>query len=48
VKENGIVWQTSEEGKAWGARIEAYLTDPAEEPDPQKWQTELAFLITEA
>jgi len=44
-EENGIVWQTSKDGKTWGARIEFYLTNPAEEPDPQNWQTELAFLV---
>lgn len=43
-KANGITWQTTDNGKAWGANIEFYLTDPAEEPDPQKWETEIAFL----
>lgn len=47
-KKNGIVWQASEGEKVWKARIESYLTDPAEEPDPQKWETELAFLVAEA
>jgi effector-binding domain-containing protein len=47
-EENGIAWQMSDDGKMWGARIEWYETDPAEEPDPQKWETELAFLVAEA
>lgn len=45
-KANGITWQTSDNGKVWGANIEFYITDPAEEPDPQKWETEIAFLAT--
>ena len=32
-------------GKAWGANVETYVTDPRAEPDPQKWQTELAILV---
>lgn len=43
-KANGITWKTADNGKVWGANIEFYLTDPAEEPDPQKWETEIAFL----
>jgi effector-binding domain-containing protein len=46
-KENNIVWQTStlDHVEWWGGRIEFYLTDPEEEPDSKKWQTELAFLV---
>ena len=46
-EKNNIVWQTSTtDGVEWWAgRIEWYPTDPAKEPDPQKWQTELAFLV---
>lgn len=43
-KAKGITWQTSDHGRLWGANLESYLTDPAEEPDPQKWETEIAFL----
>jgi effector-binding domain-containing protein len=48
-EKNGIVWQTSivDGVEWWAARIESYPTDPDEEPDPQKWKTELAFLIAE-
>jgi effector-binding domain-containing protein len=46
-EEQGIAWQTADDGKAWGARIEFYITDPAEEPDPQKWETEVAFLVAD-
>jgi effector-binding domain-containing protein len=43
---NEISWQIEESpaGDVWGARIEFYLTDPREEPDMAKWQTELVFL----
>jgi effector-binding domain-containing protein len=49
-KENNLVWQTStiDNVEWWGGRIEFYLTDPEKEPDPKKWQTELAFLVAEA
>lgn len=42
-KANGITWQTADNGKVWGVNIEFSITDPAEEPDPQKWETEIAF-----
>lgn len=32
-----------EPGKPWTGFVESYLTDPAEEPDPSKWVTELLF-----
>ena len=46
-EKNKITWQTAiNEGVEWWAgRIEWYPTDPDTEPDPQKWQTELAFLV---
>lgn len=31
--------------EVWGARTEFYISDPAEEPDPQKWETWVSFLI---
>ena len=36
---DGVEW--------WDSRNEYYLTDPNEEPDPKKWQTELAFLVAD-
>ncbi|KAA0992163.1 GyrI-like domain-containing protein [Dyadobacter aurulentus] len=30
---------------AWGGRTEFYLVDPDFEPDPEKWQTEVVFLL---
>jgi hypothetical protein len=43
----GIVWQkwATERGDGWGARIEWFLSDPETEPDPAKWETELAYLV---
>lgn len=33
------------EDEIWNGRFEFYLTDPDEEPDPDKWQIEIAFLL---
>jgi effector-binding domain-containing protein len=45
----GLTWDVSpsEDGERWGARLEFYLTDPAEEPDMSKWQTQLAFRLAD-
>jgi effector-binding domain-containing protein len=43
---NGVVWdkwQSGATGEGWQARAEIYLTDPDNEPDLNKWETELAF-----
>ena len=46
-KEKDIVWYTSTKDNVewWGTRLEIYLTSPASEPDSNKWQTQLAFLV---
>jgi effector-binding domain-containing protein len=46
-KEQGLEWDCldAEDGEHWGCRLEIYLTDPAQEPDPAKWATQLAFLL---
>jgi effector-binding domain-containing protein len=46
-EEQGLTWDMSpaEDGDRWGARLEFYLTDPAEEPDMSKWETQLAFRL---
>lgn len=43
----GLTWDRSDgvEGEQWGARLEFYLTDPDDEPDMNKWETELAFRV---
>ena len=45
--EQGLQWDMSEtdDGQRWGCRLEVYNTDPAEEPDMNKWETELAFRL---
>lgn len=46
-RENGIefdTWDTAE-GPAWRGRAEHYLTNPAEEPDPAKWEVDVAYLL---
>jgi effector-binding domain-containing protein len=45
--ENGVAVQPSAAGNGPAAMVEAYETDPAEEPDPQKWETEVSYLVTE-
>lgn len=35
---------TGPTGTAWKARVEHYLTDPEEQPNPEKWETKLAIL----
>lgn len=32
-------------GESWDALFESYLTNPEEEPTPEKWRTELAYLV---
>ena len=43
----GLVFDVSETdaGERWGCRLEIYLTDPARQPDMDKWETQLAFLL---
>ncbi|GHO91194.1 hypothetical protein KSF_012420 [Reticulibacter mediterranei] len=45
--EQRLVWDqwTTEKGDAFGARVESFLTDPADEPDQAKWETEVAIRI---
>jgi hypothetical protein len=34
-------------GEHWGCRVEFYLTNPTEEPDLSKWETQLAFRLAD-
>jgi DNA gyrase inhibitor GyrI len=45
----GLTWDVTQTdaGEMWGCRVEFYLTDPAEQPDATKWQTQLAFRLTD-
>jgi effector-binding domain-containing protein len=36
-------WDTLD-GSAWRSRVEHYLTDPSTEPDPAKWEVDVAYL----
>jgi hypothetical protein len=40
-------WDTAQ-GSAWRSRAEPYLTDPSEEPDPTKWEVDVACLTSQA
>jgi hypothetical protein len=39
--------ETRPDGERWGGRLEIYLTDPDQEPDMSKWQTQLAFRLAD-
>jgi effector-binding domain-containing protein len=43
----GLEWDKSsaDDGEHWGCRLEIYLTDPSQQPDPTKWETQLAFRL---
>jgi effector-binding domain-containing protein len=45
----GLSWDVSsgEAGERWGCRLEIYLTDPSQEPELSKWQTQLAFKLAD-
>jgi effector-binding domain-containing protein len=36
------------DGVLWGARIESYITDPQEETNPEKWETNIVFLLEDS
>jgi effector-binding domain-containing protein len=45
----GLAWDVTEtpEGQRWGCRLEVYKTDPAEQPDMGRWETELLFRLAD-
>lgn len=47
--EQGLTWDVDERDGAeyWGARLEVYLTDPREQPDPASWETDLLFRLAD-
>ena len=47
--QQGLQWDRwdDESGEAFGARIEWFLTDPDNEPDDTKWETEVAIRLAE-
>ena len=48
-KEQGIRWDRwdDEKGDAFGSRVEFFITDPDDEPDPKKWETEVAIRLAD-
>lgn len=48
-KANGINWDRWDDpnGDAFRARYETYMIDPGDEPDPAKWETEVAIKIAD-
>jgi DNA gyrase inhibitor GyrI len=44
--QRGVTFDTwdTDRGSAWRGRVEHYLTNPAEEPDPAKWEVDVAYL----
>ena len=46
-KENAVKWDVSNlDGvEWWKSRVEWYLSDPDTDPDPEKYQTELTFMV---
>ena len=47
--EQGLVWDSwvAEHGDAFGSRYESFLTEPEHEPDPAKWDTEVAIRLAD-
>jgi effector-binding domain-containing protein len=47
--EQGLAWDVTDtpEGQRWGCRLEVYETNPAEQPDPSKWETVLLFRLAD-
>lgn len=47
--EHQVKWDQfdSDKGDGFISRLEIYVTDPEEEPDPAKWETILAFKVAE-
>ena len=43
-----ITWDMSvaDDGQHWACRLETYLTNPSEQPDPNQWRTVLAIKTT--
>ena len=47
--ENGVKWDRWDDpnGDGFRSRVEYFLTDPAEEPDRKKWETEVAIKVAD-
>jgi effector-binding domain-containing protein len=47
--QNDIAFDVSPaaDGERWGARLEIYITNPAEEPDPSKLEVEVSYRLAD-
>jgi effector-binding domain-containing protein len=47
IREQGLAMEVTDspQGDRFGCRLEIYLTDPAVEKDPEKWETEVAIRL---
>ncbi|MCF0057089.1 GyrI-like domain-containing protein [Dyadobacter sp. CY356] len=46
IKQNGYKERSvPDDGRLVGCRVEFYISDPGEEPDPEKWVTEVCVLV---
>jgi len=47
--QHGLAWDswTTDAGDAFGARYESFLTEPDDEPDMAKWETEVAIRLAD-
>src|SRR5436190_6818140 len=45
----GLKWDVTgtPDGESWGCRLEIYVTNPAEQPDPATWETQLTFKLAD-
>ena len=48
-RERGLAWDTTDTdaGERWASRLELYRTNPAEVPEPDKWETDLMFRLAQ-
>jgi effector-binding domain-containing protein len=47
--DRGLTWdkEITPTGEVWTGRVEVLLTNPAEQPDPHKWETALLFKLAD-
>jgi effector-binding domain-containing protein len=47
--QHGVAFDVSpsDSGERWGARIEIYTTNPAEEPDPAKFEVDVSYRLAD-
>ena len=45
VRDQDLRVAMGEEGDVWEARFESFLTDPAQQPDLERWSIEIAYLL---